>query len=963
MAASHNIDLSYKDRATKVEYDIESIESLFTIVFMHDKAVTIVFFGDERYDEITNDELAASARACIHEVDDYSIFDGVESADELDYNVIRAYVGDEESIVNLTLMLNRFINCKPLPTDDGYGMSFVEYCGWNSARYDLPLMIITRLLANNMATKLTPRDIRRASDIIIEHDGSPWAFPYDLARATKGWGNISPDAYRLTMNTALYADGHIDWGSTAKLNDAQGEQKFPPGLKKEMARFGLDIVIDDLVAGENGRTVSKQDILDLIYYNTNDVYGTRRVGRNAVIRAKLGAHDTLNKLYPYTSPKSVPFNKLNRITPLARDCTEASLSGTILIGEKRIRPADNEAVQYFFPVPDNREGAEEGATRIVDLLEYMRDTEEHMHPYLYTFFDHFRGKDTRRGWDEFQVIRAQPITKAATMNAPYYRDGKPTDAYIRVSTGGAHGSIMAGLRNLDEEQVKTWIESDRGALDSEKPTLDLDNVLHLDWSSFYPQLATRLELYKTAENVDRYSDIINTRVKLKESIPFDRAEWTERDYKANTDQDALKVVLNAVTGAGNTHNPRAIIPLDNKTLSMRLMGNMHIWCLGQRLAQAGGLIVSTNTDGLYMTGLSIDEVQRVVDGYVHDYGMPVDPETVGRFINRDTSNRIEMLHGEIQQVRGRLRWGEQPYYVDDAIGKNVPYPLAPAHAVIRYITENRDWLTTDYDRDRLVSYINEIYEESTTPEAWYQVHVGSGSTRLTVDGVRQARINRVVMTKEGHGSQLGTERKAALRKDECHEVWNRLTEGQGIDQISDEMGLIWTEDTKGLDFSRLKFCRKIDNPELGKKTPEPIGLQPNSAFAEKKDFDEYWKDNKVACIAIPNPDDESGYTVPKVWRDSTLPHYTSQRGQTLNSTRELREFDMSKLDLDAYVAWAEKLLDGWKVTADLPAIGMVSRDDTVVPKSTRGPRVTKRSKAIDLVRWMYYASDTEGSEV
>src|SRR5699024_3394632 len=189
-------------------------------------------------------------------------------------------------------------------------------------------------------------------------------------------------------------------------------------------------------------------------------------------------------------------------------------------------------------------------------------------------------------------------TGSAMMNCPYYRDGKPVDSFVRLSTGGAHGSIMTGLRNMSESQIEEWVRSDRGALDSESPTLDLDDVAHLDWSSFYPQLATRMELYKTAEGVDRYTDIIRERFRIKEALPFDKSQWGPDDYKLDQDQDALKVVLNAVTGAGNTHNPRALIPLDNKTMSMRLMGNMHIWCLGQRLTQAGGLVIATNTDGL-----------------------------------------------------------------------------------------------------------------------------------------------------------------------------------------------------------------------------------------------------------------------------------------------------------------------------------------------------------------------------
>ena len=58
---------------------------------------------------------------------------------------------------------------------------------------------------------------------------------------------------------------------------------------------------------------------------------------------------------------------------------------------------------------------------------------------------------------------------------------------------------------------------------------------------------------------------------------------------------------------------------------MRLIGNMLIWVLGQRFAQAGAFIISTNTDGLFLSGLTVDEAQEIIDDYIADYNMPVDP--------------------------------------------------------------------------------------------------------------------------------------------------------------------------------------------------------------------------------------------------------------------------------------------------------------------------------------------------
>ncbi len=81
--------------------------------------------------------------------------------------------------------------------------------------------------------------------------------------------------------------------------------------------------------------------------------------------------------------------------------------------------------------------------------------------------------------------------------------------------------------------------------------------------------------------------------------------------------------MNNATGAGNQHNPYALLPVDNKTLSMRLIGNMLIWCLAQRLTQAGAYIISTNTDGIYFANMDIEESEKLIKEYVSVYGMVV----------------------------------------------------------------------------------------------------------------------------------------------------------------------------------------------------------------------------------------------------------------------------------------------------------------------------------------------------
>ena len=88
--------ISRRDIATKIDYDIESLESLFTIVFQHDSAINLVFFGEAKYNHITDEQLTDTVRRYITEHD---------MNDNLDVNLLRVTVGDD----NLAFILNSHV--------------------------------------------------------------------------------------------------------------------------------------------------------------------------------------------------------------------------------------------------------------------------------------------------------------------------------------------------------------------------------------------------------------------------------------------------------------------------------------------------------------------------------------------------------------------------------------------------------------------------------------------------------------------------------------------------------------------------------------------------------------------------------------------------------------------------------------------------------------------------------------
>lgn len=899
----------------EITYDIETVYSVFTNTFIDENSITLMFFGDEYYNSLTEEDLLKPIKDYISKNQLQLEKAGINPDPEL--HLLRYYPNSWQDIEKFGRELQRILYCHPLSTLPR-GTGEVSYCGWNSYRYDLTLMAMmtTVFLKIGSLENAHPSLIKCLSDCIIGFDGPDWLLPKEVKgmleknpMAKPNWVNRwSENEYKKNFNLAMWAERHIDWARLGKIGEEGQSNAYPPSLKKEMARYGFNIVMDEQVSLGSTEMLTDEQIYDLIYYNVNDVVGTRLVGQNQLIQSGLTTRDTIRKLFPYTSPKNTPFNKLDKWNPSERDCTAARLAGEVLVGPYRKRPVDYSKVSYFFPLANGK---------FVDILEFMKENEPFMHPYMYTFFDHFRGKNTTTSWQDWKVKRDQPITHGATANIPYYRDGKPVNAYITISSGGAHGSVMSGLSELSEEEIKEWIKANVGAEGKEKATLDLLNIVHVDWSSFYPTLASKMQLYIGSDGIDRFTGVVDHRIKLKNTIPHDKTTWSNDDYVANEDQMGLKFILNNATGAGNMHQKYALLPVDNKTLSMRLIGNMQIWCLAQRMTQAGGYVFSTNTDGIYVYGLTMEEAQKVVDDYIAIYGLGVDPEFIPRMINRDTSNRLEYIDDlkTINTCGGRLRHGRKLHYLDESIGRNIPYPLAVGNAVISYMSEDQDWLTKPFDRERLKQYLIDIMQNEDSIVPWYHIYVSSNSRKLMLNGVPQQRINRIILTNSG--DDVATSNLRKTKKSDCYQLymWS-LNKDKPLSELAKELGFTMDYD----DSSSFRLHAPVDDgTEEG-----AFEIIENRPMTEEE-FNEVWKEHSKLVLM-----DENNEEV-KCWYLGVLTGYPESEAKIINTAEEVNAIHPidADLNIEAYTDWAESLLQSWKVTGDIPEANLVSVDDNL----------------------------------
>ena len=924
------VDFSYKANARHCVYDIECLPSVFTSTFLCGDVATLWFFGNDTYNHVSDEELKKQFKSYL-DVDDHLERAGVKNP------VIKLKRFTKQNKFEFMRALSSVINCESLPTDDETG--FTEYVSWNGSQYDLLVLIaIYRWCVEK--PEITPLNIRTISDVVINFEGADWQLPEYLEKTI----GLNKRNYKYAYNMAIWADGHIDIAKMQRVGEDGTEGQFPPALKLQEARQGADIVVDTLVSDSNPDQVIPDDELKgFVAYNLHDVVSTAYEYHTDDVQDKIRVRDNVREQFPYTSARAVDISTLyNSRAPLERDCTEAQLTATTLIGEKKLRPVDNAETEYNFPVPAKGEFDKDGNQlyKMVDFLEYIKEHEEYIHPQFIKFFEYWRGKNTSSLSDlmnaKYGAIKANVSSIGTICNIPYYHkvgnEYVPIDSYIVVSTGGAHGSVWSGLHEMTPEQIMAWSMACKKPTKAQKlkhvPTLDLNDVVHLDYTSYYPYLLLKRKTFITPDGKDRYKIIFDTRVNVKAELKKheDVSKWTEHEYRLSNNQLGLKLQLNSGSGAANTHKKNALLPLDNKILSMRLIGNMAIWVLAQRMVHARAYVVSTNTDGIYITNIDKSTVREVLDKFIEDYGILVDPEYVDRFINRDVSNRMELYKQHdgsytINDLRGELRSAGKLVYNDIDHGHKITYPLAVGNAAIRYMVNDADWNNKPYDRERMLKILNDIKQEST-PIAWCYIFTGTSVRKLWVDRKEAPKVCRVVLTNDGY--KLDQQNKASLTDAEFKRLIKKFKPGCNFEKLC-EVSKVVFDNKEFPDIENVAFAIKhsaetkrnedtFQPLDWGKLTEE-IYNRAKKAVGKRKKY----------SVCLVTKDEFDCYSELKSWKFGKLAHVPEgSKGKLLNMASELKSFNLDDLDMNAYLTWAEHMLSRWKISAKLSEDGYLT---------------------------------------
>lgn len=162
---------------------------------------------------------------------------------------------------------------------------------------------------------------------------------------------------------------------------------------------------------------------------------------------------------------------------------------------------------------------------------------------------------------------------------------------------------------------------------------------HEDFTSYYPNLLIMMSaFYNEGLGYDRYAEIFENKQKYGKLMKDKSLSEAER-YHYDILRNGTKLILNSASGAGDA-NFFTPIRMNNQIMSMRIIGQLFTWRIGQAQTYEGAKIISTNTDGLFSVCEPVRNAE-ILAREAANINVEIEPEFC-RLVSKDTNNRLEL---------------------------------------------------------------------------------------------------------------------------------------------------------------------------------------------------------------------------------------------------------------------------------------------------------------------------------
>lgn len=178
-----------------------------------------------------------------------------------------------------------------------------------------------------------------------------------------------------------------------------------------------------------------------------------------------------------------------------------------------------------------------------------------------------------------------------------------------------------------------------------------EQAVHEDFTSYYPNLLRGLNAFYNPElGEDRYAKIFFQKEEYGKRMK--QTDDPAEKKRLSVLRNGTKLILNAASGAGDAGHENNI-KMNNTIITMRLLGQLFSWRIGQAQTLAGGKVISTNTDGLYVAWPDHLDQNRMISQEGHRInneileregsltGVEIKPEPM-IVVSKDSNNRLEL---------------------------------------------------------------------------------------------------------------------------------------------------------------------------------------------------------------------------------------------------------------------------------------------------------------------------------
>ena len=432
-------------------------------------------------------------------------------------------------------------------------------------------------------------------------------------------------------------------------------------------------------------------------------------------------------------------------------------------------------------------------------------------------------------------------------NQMFFKNGKPktvkTDTEIRMNDGrtillksyisGTKGkySFKEPVKPEYFRQAKVNGELQKFKLNEKYVYTSTGFANHEDFTSYYPLLLTRLNAFWN-ENLgqDRYYQFFIERKKYKKMAKDKSYSKTDREHY-NRIQNGKKLILNSASGAGDASFD-SNIRMNNLVTSMRIIGQLFAWRIGQAQALAGARVPSTNTDGLYTMDISPEDNDKILNEVSGRMYIGIEPERVDNFISKDSNNRLEFVDGRIQDPKG----GTLTSYNGPEPSNNLDHPAIIDWLLAQYLTRKEDAVNQSFDRSFAENLLNEAFENAEEDPVkflrYMQIILASS------DGTR-----RYVYASPTHLKPIETEEER--KNTQQHMILNKKVGEYNKNQIIDasqEHEVIFPLQQ----YNRVFLVVKPTSQTVRLAIATKGIVNQNTWDKRKKDGDRGWKDDKSA---------------------------------------------------------------------------------------------------------------------